>query len=351
MNMDNRWAYRLRRAVTAAVMVAAVAVVAGLTGSDPAAQDLGKAVPSETHSGWIGGDEAKSGMLWVQGGKFRFGSDDQYSEEGPVQEVRVDGFWIDRTEVTNAQFQRFVGETGYVTEAERGFGTDPLQPLQRGSVVFFNPVTSAGSMTDWWQFVEGANWRHPEGPGSSIKGREEHPVVHVTYADALAYARWLGHDLPTEAQWEYAARGGLDGAEYAWGGEYTPEGLTMANTWQGFFPVRNTLTDGFSATAPVGSFRSNGYGAYDMIGNVWEWTSDWYRPRHAKVEGTNPKGPGSEGSHDPRQPGVAVRVIKGGSFLCAQNFCRRYRPASRHAQEVSLGASHLGFRTVNNEVE
>jgi sulfatase modifying factor 1 len=182
MNMDNRWAYTLRRAVTAAVMVAAVAVIVGLTRSDPAAQDLGEAVPSETHSGWIGGDKAKSGMLWVQEGKFRFGSDDQYSEEGPVQEVRVDGFWIDRTEVTNAQFQRFVSQTGYVTEAERGYRTDSLQPLQRGSVVFFNPVTSAGSMTDWWQFVEGADWRHPEGPGSSIKGREEHSVALVQRA-------------------------------------------------------------------------------------------------------------------------------------------------------------------------
>ncbi|MBP2310266.1 SUMF1/EgtB/PvdO family nonheme iron enzyme [Azospirillum melinis] len=301
----------------------------------------------QSYSGKPDGGDRHAGMAWVPGGETTIGSDEHYSEEGPATKVRVDGFWMDRTEVTNAQFARFVEATGYVTEAERvvrlaGAGS----PRPAGSVVFVSPLDQMGGTNSWWRLMPGANWRHPEGPGSDIEGRRNHPVVHVTHQDALAYARWLGRELPTEAQWEFAARGGLEGAPYAWGGEFTPQGLAMANTWQGFFPIRNTQADGYRATAPVGCFKANGYGLYDMIGNVWEWTSDWYRPRHDGLDSPNPTGPRQEDSYDPRQPDIPSRVIKGGSFLCAQNFCQRYRPASRHPQEVALGASHLGFRTV-----
>ena len=315
----------------------------------PATPNPEQGLLCQAYSGMPNSKDPHAGMVWVPGGETTIGSDEYYSEEGPVTKVRVDGFWMDRTEVTNAQFARFVEATGYVTEAERvvtlaGAGS----PRPAGSVVFVSPLSQAGKINSWWQLMPGANWRHPEGLGSNIKGRENHPVVHVTHKDALAYAQWLGRDLPIEAQWEFAARGGLEGAPYAWGGEFTPQGLAMANTWQGFFPIQNTQADGYLATAPVGCFKANGYGLYDMIGNVWEWTSDWYRPRHEGLEMSNPTGPRQEESYDPRQPDVPSRVIKGGSFLCAQNFCQRYRPASRHPQEAELGASHLGFRTVLN---
>jgi formylglycine-generating enzyme required for sulfatase activity len=297
--------------------------------------------------------DAHAGMVFIPGGAFTMGADDQRPEERLAHRVRVDGFWIDRHEVTNAQFAAFVEATGYVTLAERGVdpATHPGMPaelLAPGSIVFIPPTDlGGGDITQWWQYVQGADWREPEGPGSSIEGRENHPVVHVAYEDALAYARWRDRDLPTEAQWEYAARGGLEGEDYAWGSDYQPGGRLKANSWQGIFPVLNTEEDGYVGTAPVGCFDANGYGLYDMIGNAWEWTNDWYRDGHAAEETINPTGPnlleiGFAPGESPR------RVIKGGSHLCAPNFCARYRPAARQPQEVDLGAAHLGFRTVLN---
>jgi len=284
------------------------------------------------------------GMVWIEGGVYSKGATGFYPDESPLREVQVDGFWIDRFEVTNARFAEFVAATGYVTVAERqpqpeDFpGIDPAL-LQAGSVVFTMPTAADGKLTQWWRFVPGAHWRQPAGPGSSIEGLEQHPVVHITHEDAQAFAEWHGHDLPTEAQWEYAARGGLEQAVYAWGDEFLVAGKQQANTWQGMFPLLNEREDGYTGSAPVGCFPANGYGLHDMIGNVWEWVDDWYYP----VYGT----PGN-GGHDPRQPGLPVKVIKGGSYLCADNYCRRYRPAARHAQEATLGAAHIGFRTVKN---
>jgi formylglycine-generating enzyme required for sulfatase activity len=301
------------------------------------------------------GDEASGhdGMTFIPAGTFAMGADYQRPEERWTHSVALDGFWIDRHEVTNAQFAAFVAATGYVTLAERGLdpATHPGMPaelLAPGSIVFVPPADlGRGDITQWWQYVAGANWRQPEGPGSSIEGRENHPVVHIAYEDALAYARWRGRDLPTEAQWEHAARGGLDGEDFAWGSEYQPGGRLKANSWQGIFPVMNTGEDGYIGTAPVGCFDANGYGLHDMIGNVWEWTSDWYRDGHAQGDAVNPTGPdlveiGFAPGGSPR------KVIKGGSHLCAPNFCARYRPAARQPQEVDLGAAHLGFRTVLN---
>ncbi len=287
-------------------------------------------------------------MVWIEGGSFTKGAAEFYPEEGPPQEMEVGGFWIDRYEVTNARFGEFVRATGYVTVAERRPDPDDfpdIDPalLQPGSVVFTMPTGPAGRLTQWWRFVPGASWREPDGPGSSIEGRDDHPVVHITYQDARAFADWLGHDLPTEAQWEFAARGGLDNAPFAWGSEYLVDGKHQANTWQGVFPVMNDNEDNFPASAPVGCFPANGFDLYDMIGNVWEWVDDWYFPVNSQ------RAPAGATGHDPRQPGVPVKVIKGGSYLCAENYCRRYRPAARHPQETTLGAAHIGFRTVRNE--
>jgi formylglycine-generating enzyme required for sulfatase activity len=295
------------------------------------------------------GEDAPAGMAWVPGGSFVMGSDNAYPEERPRRHATVSGFWIDRTEVTNAQFAAFVAATGYKTVAERGLNAKdypdlPPEALVPGSMVFFEPAKNAQVRNmDWWRYVPGADWRHPAGPGSSIEGRDNHPVVHIAYADALAYAQWLGRSLPTEAEWEFAARGGLNGKDFAWGDEQTPEGAWMANSWQGFFPFEDDKADGYHGTAPVGCFQANGYGLYDMIGNVWEWATDWYRPGHHFAHGaTDPQGPTDASA----TAGGQVRVIKGGSWLCSANFCARYRPAARQPQEADLGASHIGFRTV-----
>jgi formylglycine-generating enzyme required for sulfatase activity len=294
---------------------------------------------------------ATTGMVWIPGGRFLMGSEKFYREERPQRRVSVAGFWIDRHEVTNAQFAAFVAATGYRTVAERGLDPKVYPDLPEelrapGSMVFFEPASARVRMNinEWWRYVPGANWRHPFGPGSSIVDRQNHPAVHIAFADAQAYARWRGHDLPTEAEWEFAARGGLDGADYAWGDEPTPDGRWMANAWQGFFPFKDEGSDGHRGTAPVGCFPSNGYGLFDMVGNVWEWATDWYRPGHRDVNdgAANPTGPANE-TIGPAGP---VRVIKGGSWLCATNFCGRYRPSARQPQEVDLGASHIGFRTV-----
>jgi formylglycine-generating enzyme len=301
--------------------------------------------------GGLQGDGDTAGMAFIPAGTFTMGSDRHRPEERHTHIVRVEGFWIDRHEVTNAQFARFVAATGYVTSAERG-GDPKVHPnlpkelLVPGSLAFIMPtdVKRGGKLTQWFHYIANASWRHPEGPGSSILGRENHPVVHVAHEDALAYARWLGRSLPTEAQWEFAARGGREG-EDDWSSAFDPEGKPIANTWQGIFPVINTAEDGYAGTAPVGCFRPNDYGLYDMIGNVWEWTSDWYRSGHAPHPAVEPQGPSlTEIRLAPGQ--LPSKVIKGGSFLCATNYCARYRPAARQPQEVDLGGSHIGFRTV-----
>ena len=293
------------------------------------------------------------GMTWIEGGTFRMGTDDRYPEERSAEDVTVDSFCIDTYEVTNAQFAKFVEETGYITVAERPvpeaiapeLSADERAP---GSLVFAMPDSDAKAvpLLSWWKWQPGANWRHPDRPDSTIAGKDNYPVVHIAFDDAVAYAEWAGKLLPTEAQWEYAARGGLEGAEFSWGDRYSP---TQANTWQGLFPVKNSQEDGYLGTAPVGSFPANGFGLYDMTGNVWEWTQDWYRIGHdGKSHQVNPVMDDKSDSFDPREPGVPKRVIKGGSYLCAPNYCSRYRPAAREAQSTDTGASHIGFRLVKN---
>ena len=303
-------------------------------------------------------------MMFIPGGIFAMGSDRHYPEEAPVHRVAVDSFWIDQTPVTNAQFRKFVEETGYTTFAEiapRAEDYPGALPhmLKAGSLVFRPPTGPVGlkDWSQWWEFRFGANWRHPAGRGSWIKGIEDHPVVHVAYKDAEAYAKWAGKELPTEAEWEFAARGRLDGAEFAWGDELTPNGQHMANTWQGSFPHENLKLDGFERTSPVKAFPPNGYGLHDMIGNVWEWTTDWFVPKHAPDSAKaccipeNPRGPREEQSYDPRQPHIRIprKVLKGGSHLCAPNYCRRYRPAARHPEPIDTSTSHVGFRCVIRE--
>jgi sulfatase modifying factor 1 len=300
-------------------------------------------------------------MVRIPGSIFRLGSDRHYAEEAPVHRVTVDAFWIDRTPVTNREFREFVRATGHVTFAE--IAPDPkdypgaLPHMLRAGSLVFNPPKHSVDLADWsqwWTFKFGANWRRPYGPRSSLSGLNDHPVVHVAYSDALAYAKWAGKDLPTEAEWEFAARGGLDNAEFAWGHEFTPGGKQMANTWQGAFPLENLKLDGYERTSPVTAFPPNGYGAYDMIGNVWEWTSDWYSPKHegeahkACCIPINPRGGHEDASYDPCQPEIKIprKVLKGGSHLCAPNYCRRYRPAARHAEPVDTSTSHVGFRCV-----
>ena len=309
---------------------------------------------------------ARSEMVRVPGGEFLMGSDEHYPEEGPAHRVRVDAFAIDRFPVTNARFRRFVEETSYVTFAEltpqaSDYPLVLADMLYAGSLVFVPPAAPADMRLPlWWQFMRGADWRHPLGPGSSLEGRDEHPVVHVTAADAEAFALWEGKSLPTEAEWEYAARGGLDGAEYAWGDELMPGGRLMANTWQGDFPWYKRREHGFERTSPVGAFPPNGYGVFDMIGNVWEWTADWYRPRHLtglRERGDLQYNPRVASPHpielgDPRDASLVLRrVIKGGSHLCAANYCRRYRPAARQPEAIGTSACHVGFRCIVRSIQ
>jgi len=297
-------------------------------------------------------------MTWIEGAEFTMGST-LFADAEPLHRVAVNGFWIDTTEVTNAEFARFVCETGYETLAERipkpeDYPTIPREQLFAGSAVFREPVASqsAQQTLSWWQFVAGAHWRAPEGPGSSILKRLDHPVVHVAYADAVAMARWSGKRLLTEAEWELAARGGLDSQQYTWGNEAQPGGRLMANTFQGVFPARNAARDGYVGTAPVRAFPPNAFGLYGMAGNAWEWVSDWYRPDYyltltgggsnIKRVTRNPRGPAN--GVDPDEPGVAKRVQKGGSFLCTDDYCGRYRPGARGKGEPGSTSSNVGLR-------
>jgi formylglycine-generating enzyme required for sulfatase activity len=296
---------------------------------------------------------APDGMAWVPGGTFWMGDND-FPDARPVHRVTVDGFWMDKTEVTNAQFARFAEQTGYVTVAERppdpkDFPTVPPADLKAGSIVFTPPnePVPLDNHSQWWRFVPGADWRHPDGPGSTIDGKANYPVVHVCWDDAAAYAKWAHKRLPTEGEWEFAARGGLDHQPYAWGDEQKPAGKWPANVWQGQFPAENTAEDGYPRAAPVASFSPNAYGLYDMAGNVWEWCADWYRPDYyAASPKQNPPGP--QDSFDPNEPSFPKRVQRGGSFLCSDLYCISYRPGARGKGEVTSGASHLGFRCVKS---
>jgi len=309
---------------------------------------------------------APTGMIWIPTGEFWMGAQkdvgmgpDASGDATPIHRVSISGYWIDATPVTNQEFARFVRATRYVTIAERvpraeDFPGAPEENLVPGSVVFTpapHPVELRNHF-QWWSYVKGANWRHPEGPKSTIAGRGKHPVVHIAYDDALAFAKWAGKRLPTEAEFEFAARGGLDRQSYVWGKDFKPTGKYMANTFQGHFPDQNIAADHFKSTSPVGSFPPNGYGLYDMAGNVWEWTSDWYRPDYyAKLAASggiarDPRGP--DDSWDPSEPGVAKRVQKGGSFLCTDQYCSRYMPGTRGKGEPSTGTNHLGFRLVKD---
>jgi len=364
-----------------AAMVVAVVVLSMIewSGSRPGEDAMATAGPSSDSGGFLPTvsntapppGQPSAGMVWIPGGEFSMGAADPQGADNndvgmhatddsrPIHRVYVDGFWMDKTDVTNAQFEKFVKATGYVTVAERTptaeeFPGAPPENLVAGSVVFSPPdhPVELNDHLQWWSYVKGANWRHPLGPKSSIKGKEKYPVVQVAYEDALAYAKWAGKRLPTEAEWEFAARGGLTGKAYAWGDQFRPDGKWMANTHQGHFPNQNTGADGYTGISPVAQFPPNGYGLYDMAGDVWQWTSDWYRPdtyaQLARLGGVahNPKGPDS--SYDPTEPNEKKRVHRGGSFLCTEQYCSRYMVGTRGKGEVSTGTNHLGFRCVQD---
>ena len=371
-----------------AVAVIVVAAAAGVTfallsrraESPPAlvtgAQEMSRAAVSRQFTPTVANDAAPpgpapEGMAWIPGGEFSMGAVDPLGQDAnavgmqattdsrPIHRVYVDGFWMDRTEVTNREFAKFVDATGYVTVAERTptaeeFPGAPPENLVAGSVVFAPPdhAVPLDDHFQWWAYVRGANWRHPEGPGSDLKNREQYPVLHVAYEDVEAYAKWVGKRIPTEAEWEFAARGGLAGQVYPWGNEFMKDGKWMANTHQGHFPVEDTRADAFHGVAPVAQYPPNGYGLYDVAGNAWEWTSDWYRHDYyaelAQAGGVarNPQGPAE--SFDPSEPGVGKRVHRGGSFLCTEQYCSRYMVGTRGKGEPSTGTNHLGFRLVKD---
>jgi formylglycine-generating enzyme len=363
---------RLKKLVAAFLVAATAAFIAvsALRGTpegrasrtEPARKDSGSTkleTPPE-------GISAPAGMVWIAGREFRMGSDDPLShpEEEPPHRTRVKSFWIDEHEVTNAEFRKFVQATEYVTTAERpvdweelkkqvppGTPKPPDEKLPPGSLVFTPPKHSVplNDINGWWTWTTGANWQHPEGPSSNLDGRENHPVVQVSWDDAVMYARWAGKRLPTEAEWELAARGGLEAKPFCWGDEYFSDEKPQANIWQGDFPESNTLEDKFARTAPVKSFPPNGYGLYDMAGNVWEWCSDWYDVTYyARLDPTqiadNPRGP--DRSFNPMNPYEPQRSQRGGSFLCSDSYCSRYRPGARHGCSPETGMSHCGFRCV-----
>jgi len=303
---------------------------------------------------------APEGMVWIPGGTFWMGCEDcDMDDARPVHLVEVDEFWMDRTPVTNASFAEFVKATGYATVAERKPdpkdypGVDPDR-LVAGSAVFYQPAEDVplDDISGWWKYVPGASWKHPEGPGTTIDGMEQHPVVHIAWEDAAAYAKWAGKRLPTEAEYEFAARGGLDRSPYAWGDELKPSGKWAANIWQGRFPLKNLVEDGYVRTSPVTAFPPNGFGLYDVGGNVWQWCSDWYRPDYFETLAAggvarNPQGPAD--SLDPTEPGIRKRVQKGGSFLCSDRYCSRYLVGSRGRGAADSGGSNVGFRCVKSQ--
>lgn len=305
--------------------------------------------------------EQHAGMIFIPGATYWMGSNAHYPEEAPAHRVSVDGFWMDETPVTNAAFAEFVAATGHVTNAEKRPdpadypGADPAM-LEPASLVFAPPShpVSLHDFSQWWDYRFHADWRHPLGPDSSLEGLDDHPVVHIAFADAQAYAAWAGKELATEAEWELAARAGLDRAEFPWGDELMPGGVPQANTWQGQFPHENAMEDGYLRTSPVRAFAPNAFGLHDMIGNVWEWTADFYSARHQSDAGKpccaprNPRGGSQDHSYDPAMPEIRIprRVLKGGSHLCAPSYCRRYRPAARHAQPEDTSTSHVGFRCI-----
>lgn len=300
----------------------------------------------------MGADDAE--MVLIKGGTFKMGSE-EFVDAKPIHEVKVNDFWMDEHEVTNAQFARFVEATGYLTVAERALNPEDFPGVSRdllvpGSAVFTPPKEQVdlNNHLQWWKYVPGASWRHPKGPSSSIEGKENEPVVQVCYEDADAFAKWAGKRLPTEAEWEYAANGGKTGNAYYWGNELKPKGKWVANVYQGDFPSKNTSEDGFADVAPVKSFPANGYGLFDMDGNVWEWCADFYRPdAYEKSLKDNPKGPAD--SYDPAEPGLVKRVQRGGSFLCNNQYCERYKAGSRGKGEVSSASNNLGFRCVSDQ--
>lgn len=318
-------------------------------------------------------ETAPAGMVWIPGGEFSmgcedprrkpFGGPDSMADARPVHRVSIDGFWIDTTEVTNRQYAEFVEATGYQTVAERtplaaDFPGAPPENLVAGSIVFSPPREKVPLDNHflWWAYMPGANWRHPSGPNSTLKEHDTHPVVHIAYEDAEAFAAWAGKRLPTEAEWEFAARGGRSGAVYPWGNEFRPDGRWMANTWQGAFPIQNTGADGFTGLGPVARFPANAYGLFDLSGNVWEWCSDWYQPNAYTAAGPtaggvlrNPTGPLE--SFDPQEPGQNKRVLRGGSFLCSEQYCARYIVGTRGKGEISSGCSHIGFRCVQTALK
>lgn len=361
--------------IALACLVVSVTAISLLIDRDADVSPQAPSVPTLTSSDTTSSDSIRAGiqntphvltegMVHITGGEFTMGSDHPLSrpDERPLHRVKVDDFWIDAHEVTNKQFAEFVRATGYVTTAERvpdlaeimsqappGTPPPPKENLVAGSMVF-TPPNRAVPLNDirrWWTWMPGADWQHPEGPTSSIRGRENHPVVHVSWDDAVAYAEWCGKRLPTEAEWEFAARGGLDGSPFVWGSSPLSDTNPQANVWQGGFPNLNQAADGYVRTAPVGNFAANGYSLHDMAGNVWEWCSDWYRPDGYALQASaevlsNPCGP--ERSADPRRPYMPQRVQRGGSFLCNDEYCSSYRPSARMGCSPDTGMSHVGFR-------
>jgi formylglycine-generating enzyme len=345
--------------------------IAGARTADGPPAGIGSFAPTVENKVSPGGS-APEGLVWIPGGEFSMGAQDppsgdmvgmQATEDSrPIHRVYVDGFWMDKNDVTNAQFAKFVKATGYITVSERkpkaeDFPGAPPENLVAGSVVFSPPdhPVPLNNHFQWWSYVPGANWRHPLGPKSSIQGKDEYPVVHVAYEDAETYAKWAGERLPTEAEWEFAARGGLTGKPFVWGDAFRPDGKWMANTFQGQFPIKDTGEDKFVGIAAIGQFPANGYGLYDMAGNVWQWTSDWYRPDYykqlAKDGGIarNPQGP--DAPYDPSEPTERKKTQRGGSFLCTDQYCSRYMVGTRGKGEVSTGTNHLGFRCVKDPVQ
>ncbi len=329
--------------------------------SSEASPSLERSVGSASGSAHAVPSDGPPGMVWIPGGTMIRGSGNPKMRDAmPRHKAAVDGFWMDRTAVTNEQFEQFVKATGYVTVAERtpnpkDFPGAPPENLVAGSVVFTPPreAVPLDNHFRWWSYVKGANWRHPDGPTSNLEGRARHPVLQVAWEDAVAYAKWAGKRLPTEAEFEFAARGGLEDKKYAWGDELKPNGKWMANIWQGKFPIENTEEDGFRAAAPVGSFPPNGYGLYDMSGNVWQWCSDWYRADYyqqlvaANQPVRNPQGP--RDSFDPSERNVAKRVMRGGSYLCCDQYCSAYEVGARGKGAPDTGTNHVGFRCVATE--